>query len=198
MPFRSTRIRSTVSTPDVERGPEGSMLPCPAEATPLARSASLRGRCFGFIDRDDHAAACVEDLPEDVVHVRALGRVVRFGLLEASVRGGLPTVRRSISRPSSCRPPSDALGLTRAGPGAGMGGCGERPRACGGRTVHRDGGDASSTRRYQRFHPYLFRHFSAPERRIERFAGHPLRFVERGRQDRPGRLGRAEGALQGR
>lgn len=94
--------------------------------------------------------------------------------------------------------PQYALGLTRAGPGAGMGGRGERQRACGGRTVHRDGGDASSTRRYQRFHPYLFRHFSAPERRIERFAGHPLRFVERGRQDRPGRLGRAEGALQGR
>lgn len=110
IPFRSTRIRSTVSTPDVERGPEGSMLPCPAEAKPLARSASLRGRCFGFIDLDDPAAACVEDLPEDVVHVRALGRVMRFGLLEASVRGGLPTVRRSISRPSSCRPPPIRVG----------------------------------------------------------------------------------------
>lgn len=198
IPFRSTRIRSTVSTPDVERGPEGSMLPCPAEAKPLARSASLRGRCFGFIDLDDPAAACVEDLPEDVVHVRALGRVMRFGLLEASCGAGFRPYDEAFPDHLRADRPQYALGLTRAGPGAGMGGRGERQRACGGRTVHRDGGDASSTRRYQRFHPYLFRHFSAPERRIERFAGHPLRFVERGRQDRPGRLGRAEGALQGR
>lgn len=198
MPFRSSRIRSTASTPDVERGPEGSMLPCPAEAKPLARSASLRGRCFGFIDRDDHAAACVEDLPEDVVHVRALGRVVRFGLLEGRCGAGFRPYDEAFPDHLRADRPQYALGLTRAGPGAGMGGCGERPRACGGRTVHRDGGDASSTRRYQRFHPYLFRHFSAPERRIERFAGHPLRFVERRCQDRTGRLGRAEGALQGR
>lgn len=82
----------------------------PLKQNPSPAALLCEADVLVFIDLDDPAAACVEDLPEDVVHVRALGRVMRFGLLEASVRGGLPTVRRSISRPSSCRPPPIRVG----------------------------------------------------------------------------------------